>query len=166
MPDSDGMKPNKTNIAVGLLTVALGLVPVLVMAGILPRSQSADPAPSWIGLLVGLAFICAGLLVVMRELAGIGNDSRAVMTQNLPWPLHAACDLLVGVIIFSMAAIFTWVAFGPGPRHFSVSAGILFWTRTSGGGDALGRAAFGFGALLFWVFAIAFVRDAARRWRG
>ena len=162
----DGEKPNKTTIAVGLLTVALGLMPVLAMAGLLPRAQnSAESAPSWVGLLIGLAFVCAGLLVVMRELAGIGNDARALMVQNLPWPLHAACDLLVGVIIFSMAAIFTWVAFGPGPRHFSVSVGMLFWTRTSGGGDAVGRAAFGFGAVLFWLFAVAFVRDAARRWR-
>ena len=161
----DGTKPNKTNIAVGLLTMALGLIPVLVMAGILPRGHSADSAPSWIGLLIGLAFFCAGLLVVMRELAGIGNDARALMTQNLPWPLHAASDLLVGVILFSMAATFTWVAFGPGPRHFSVSVGMMFWTRTSGGGDTVGRAAFGFGALLFWLIAVAFVRDAVRRWR-
>jgi hypothetical protein len=162
----DGEKPNKTTIAVGLLTVALGLMPVLTVLGILPRSEtSSDPAPSWIGWMIGLAFVSAGVLVVMRELSGIGNDGRGLVPQSMPWPLRTACDVLIGVIIFSLAAIFTWIAFGPGPRHFSVSVG-MFWTRTSGAGDTAGRVAFGVGALLSWLIAAMFVKDVARRWRG
>ena len=51
-------------------------------------------------------------------------------------------------ITTSMGLIASWVAFGPGARHFT-------GTGTLGRGDvneAVGRTVFGFGAVLIWLF--------------
>ena len=53
-------------------------------------------------------------------------------------------------ITMSLASIASWVAFGPGPRQFGGSG-------TFGGGavsETLGRAVFGLGAGLTWLFVI------------
>jgi hypothetical protein len=50
-------------------------------------------------------------------------------------------------IAYGLAALFTWVAFGPGPRHFSKGIDGLFFT---GSGDTMGRVAFGFGPMFGW----------------
>ncbi len=92
------------------------------------------------------------------------NDASGDLPPNAPRLLHAVYDLLALTIICSLALLFTWVAFGPGPRHFSVSGGGLSM-QTSGPGDTIGRVAFGFGSVLFWC-AVGFIIVATvRRWR-
>jgi hypothetical protein len=67
-------------------------------------------------------------------------------------------------IVCGMALMFSWVAFGPGARHFSVGFNGL-WIRGLGGSDMMGRVAFGFGALVFWFLTGAFALAIARRRR-
>jgi hypothetical protein len=45
---------NKVTIAVGMLAVLVGTIPLLALVGILPRgNEPTDPAPSWMGFLIG-----------------------------------------------------------------------------------------------------------------
>jgi hypothetical protein len=153
-----------TIIAVGILTVFVGLIPFLAMTGVLPQAQHApaDPAPSWMGWLIGLMFVSAGLIVVARGVWPGTNESDDQLPPNAPWILRALNDVLGTGIALGLAAVFTWVAFGPGPRHFSVSVGGLFFPTS---GDTLGRIASGFGAVLGWLIAALMVRATLRRWR-
>lgn len=160
---SDSGKPSRTIIAVGILTSAIGIVPLLMALGILPHGHDAsDPTPPWVIWLVGQAFLCAGIALVMKGAVGSANDAR--LPARAPRLLRIAYDLMVIVIVCSLAVLVTWVAFGPGARHFSVSGGGLSM-RTSGAGDTLGRVAFGFGSVLIWCIAGAIVVTMVRRWR-
>lgn len=65
-------------------------------------------------------------------------------------------------IISSLAAIATWIAFGPGPRAFTVT---LPFVGRGPGDETFGRAVFGFGAVLMWLFLAAFLAVSVRRLR-
>ena len=153
-------------IVVGLLTIVCGGVPLLVMLGGLPQSPHApaDPAPSWMGWLVGLMFVSAGLIVIARAIWGGANETDGTLPSSAPWPLRAINDLLGTGIVCGLATLFTWVAFGPGPRHFSMGIDGLFFAG-SHSGDTMGRVAFGFFAILGWLIAALSIRATLRRWR-
>lgn len=166
MSDAGRRNSNKVTIAVGVLTMLIGLIPLLVLMGILPRGSAspADPAPDWLGLLIGAVFAGAGFIVIMRGALGSADDSSGTLPASAPRALRLLNDLLGVGIVASLAMIFSWVAFGPGPRHFSVNVAGLFM-HTSGSGDTIGRIAFGFGAILIWCMTAAFAVVIVRRWR-
>ena len=73
--------------------------------------------------------------------------------------LRVAYYLLGLAVVGALATVGTWVAFGPGERAFAVSLPFL------GSGPAspwIGRAVFGVGAVLTWLF---FVVAAVAWWR-
>jgi hypothetical protein len=165
MSEMGSTASSKVTIAVGVLTVLLGCIPFLAMMGILPRSnEPADPAPEWMGWLIGAVFVGAGLIVIMRGAVGSADDSSGTLPATAPRALRLLNDALGVGIAGGLAAMFTWVAFGPGPRHFSVSVDGLFM-HTSGSGDTIGRIAFGFGAIVIWCITAAFGVAVVRRWR-
>ena len=145
--------------------MALGTMPLLALMGILPtRAPRPDDAPAWIGLAIGLAFFLAGLMVIVRSFAGM-PDSSTEPAETAPRALRIFYDLIVTPIPILLALLFTWVAFGPGERHFTMSLG-------SGGtgvampvnGQIFGRAMFGAGAVLAWIMVAFMLRTLARRW--
>jgi hypothetical protein len=156
---------NKIHIAMGLLAMAIGMIPLLAALGILPtRPPAPGDAPAWIGGAIGLAFFLAGVVVIVRSFAG-ADDSSGDLPATAPRPLRAFYDLLAMPIPVLLALLFSWVAFGPGERHFSVAGGSGgMGIATSGGGDIIGRVAFGFGAVLAWWFVGYGVLTLARRW--
>jgi len=163
---SDMANSNKIIIAVGILTVALGLIPVLAAMGILPRGNApADPVPSWMIWLIGAMFVSAGSIAIMRGAFNSAYDASGEMPANAPLFLRAAHDLLAVGIVCSLALVFSWVAFGPGTRHFSVTAAAGAFAVTSRSGDTMGRVAFGFGSILMWCIAAAIVAATLRKWR-
>jgi hypothetical protein len=166
MSDMASTAPDKTTIAVGILTTLLGCIPLLVMTGVLPRGSEppADPAPSWMGWMIGAVFVGAGLLVIMRGAWGGVSDTSGDLPASAPRVLRLANDMIGVGIACGLAAMFSGVAFGPGPRHFSVDLDGLFM-QTSGAGDMIGRVAFGFGAILFWCVTGLFALAVVRRWR-
>lgn len=151
MSGSDDTQSNKLTIFLGLVCFAIGTLPLLTVLGILPHRQDVSGSIPWTSWLLGLVFWCTGLLVIMRGFTGRANGARGELPANAPRMLLGAYALLSIAIVFSLAVVFTWVAFGPGPRHFVVSFGGL-WTVTSGVGDAIGRGAFGLVSVLFWGF--------------
>jgi len=65
-------------------------------------------------------------------------------------------------IISALGAVTTWVAFGPGSRAFTVT---LPFVGRGPGDETVGRAAFGIGAVLMWIFLVVFVMISVRRIR-
>ena len=164
MSDLGTPKPNKATILVGILFAAVGMFPLLAMTGVLPQGQQpTDPAPSWMGWLIELAFGCAGIIIIVRGLTGSVNSSGDLPPSARP-SLRLLNDTLSIVVVCSLATMFTWVAFGPGPRHFSISAGGLFF-HTSGSADIFGRIAFGMGSIIGWCIAVLMAVTWARRKR-
>jgi hypothetical protein len=159
--------PSKITITVGILSTLIGFIPVLALLGILPRgNEPADPAPEWMGWLIGAVFVGAGLIVIMRGALGSADDSSSTLPASAPRALRLLHDTIGVGIVCGLAAMFTWVAFGPGPRHFSVSVGgVGLFMHTSGAGDAIGRVAFGLFAIVIWCLTAAYARSLVRRWR-
>jgi hypothetical protein len=63
----------------------------------------------------------------------------------------------------SLTAIFTWIAFGPGERHFSSTVVLPFMTHDGASGETSGRVVFGIAAVLIWLFLVSFGFIGARR---
>jgi hypothetical protein len=70
------------------------------------------------------------------------------------------------VIVGLMFAVFAWVAFGPGERHFSSSVSIPGLSTSAHSSASSGRIAFGIGAgFIGLFFVVATVSGAKRLWR-
>ena len=151
-------------IPLGLITALIGTLPLLAAMGVLPtRPPAAGDAPAWVGAAIGLAFFLAGIMTMVRGFAG-AVDSSGELPQAAPRALRVFYDLLVMPIPVLLALLLSWVAFGPGERHFSTSFGFGgIGIATSGGGEIMGRVAFGFAAVLAWLFVGFGIVTLARR---
>ena len=147
----------------GLVALGVGMLPFLALMGVLPTApRPPDAAPDWIGILIGLAFLFAGIIAIMRSFTGMDADGNLAATA--PGTVRVLNDGLGIVIVASLAMIFTWVAFGPGERHFTMSGGFAGVGGAMASGDTPGRIAFGFGAVLGWIMVGLYLRYIARRW--
>ena len=159
--DMDKTRPDKSRIAMGLLFLAAGVMPLLAVLGVLPVSHdTSDPSPSWMGWVIGLMFVGAGLYIIQTAFTG---DDPSGDTAAGRFALGFR-ELLAFFIIAGFAATFSWIAFGPGPRHFSASigfAGLIVPVSA----NAMGRVAFGLGALIAWGMLALFVILKFRRRR-
>ena len=151
-------------VALGLIVVAAGLVIAFLAVGLIGSGTAmSDQVPQWVGVCAGLAFVLAGaaLIVGFAVAGGAGPDGD--LPPGTPWGIRLAQYLLGLGIVGAMAAIASWVAFGPGRRTFTAT--IPFLGRGSAS-EIVGRAAFGFGAVLMYIFLAVFVVVSARRLRG
>ena len=101
--------------------------------------NNPDHAPRWVIAAAGLVFLFGGFV----PLAGTFHWS---VTTNR-W---------VGLpIILALGAVINWVAFFPGPRHFSSSASFLGATVShASSGELSGRVLFGIIAVLIDLLVI------------
>jgi hypothetical protein len=140
---------NKTCFFMGIVGIGVGMLPFLALMGVLPTApRSPNDAPDWIGILIGLAFLFAGIIVMIRSFAG--TDAEGNLISTAPRAVQLVNNGLGLLIVWALATIFTWIAIGPGERHFTVSAG-GFSGPAGAGGDIVGRVMFGLGAILGWV---------------
>jgi hypothetical protein len=140
----------------GLFAIALGALIMLAVAGVLP-SKGAD-APAWVVACAASIFALAGGLLVLRSFMG-GDMNDRELPRGVPFWMRILYYVAGLGVVAALATVGTWVAFGPGERVFSVSIPFL------GSGPAnpwVGRAAFGIGAVLTWLF---FVVAAVAWWR-
>lgn len=147
----------------GLVGLGVGMLPFLALMGVLPTApRPPDAAPDWIGILIGLAFLFAGITAIIRSFAGI--DAGGNLAATAPGAVRVINDGLGLLIVASLATLFRWVAFGPGERHFTMSGGFSGVGGAMASGEMPGRIAFGFGAVLGWIMVAIYLRYIARRW--
>jgi hypothetical protein len=120
-------------VGVGFLCVIAGL-PIMAAACSLPAAERS--APQWVVFLAGAMFSLLG------------------MTLILPPSAERVIRLLAASGVTCFAAVFSWVAFGPGVRQFSTSVSIGIGTTTATGSEMLGRILFGAGAVMLIAFSL------------
>lgn len=164
MNDRNQLSPGGS-IVVGLVCGALGLLIILVALGVFGEGRLSGGTPPWVGVCGGLAFALAGLaLMVGYGVAdGVGPDGD--VPPGTPF-LVRLVQYSAGIgIITMLASIGTWIAFGPGPRHFSGSVGIGGVGGSGSMGETYGRIMFGIGAVLTWAFAVVMIVVSVKRLR-
>jgi hypothetical protein len=151
-------------MAMGAVFVACGLLIVAMAAGLITPTGPAT-APAWVPACAGLAFVAAGLLVIVDfGMARVGPDGQ--LAPGTPLPIQLASLLLALAIVGLLAAIAGWVAFGPGTRAFTTTFSVPFVSTRSRGGEASGRIAFGISTvILVIVFGASGAAGMRRLWR-
>lgn len=93
-------------------------------------------APEWVVFLAGCTFFLSGWLILLSE--------RWVRTRGF----------LGGLLLTGFAAVFDWIAFGPGERHFSGGLSIGPLSTSGSSGELTGRVVFGIAAASMSLFAL------------
>ena len=150
----------RTAVALGALCVGVGLLIILLAAGILPADERSFHAPHWVVGAAGLMFALMGVALVTGPAPGTPAATGRTTWRSL---------LLGGAVVGLMAAIFNWIAFGPGERRFGGGLAVPFVAISGRASEWSGRAAFGVAAVLLdlfflWVAARG-LRDLLRRGR-
>ncbi len=152
-------KTDRTLLAIGVTFGGGGLYFMLVGLGLAP-SPSTLYGPNWIALVVGLVFFAAGLSVSVRGFLGVA-DSQPDLPPDAPAAAVAVQWIAALTIIVGLASIGTWIAIGPGERTFS-----MMLPAKGSLGETVGRVAFGVGAAITWLMAIAVALKGLRKFLG
>jgi hypothetical protein len=141
---------------IGLLIMAFGVFTILGAFGVVPITVAPDLRGSeWV-------IVCAGvsmLLIGFAFLVGLTARSSTWIPLRIQ-----LIQYLIGLGIVGMfAVIFTWIAVGPGPRHFAMAIAIPFMASRSQGSEISGRIMFGCGAALLWLMLIGVGVSGARK---
>jgi hypothetical protein len=147
-------------VAVGTAVSGMGVLIVLLAVGIIPGAEASLEAPRWVVATAGLAFVLAGAAVIVGYAVAGAAAPDGDLPPGTPRWVRVTQSLLGLGIIVSLAAVGTWVAFGPGPRPFSVT---LPFVGRGPGDETVGRVAFGIGAVLMWIFLVVFVVVSVQR---
>jgi hypothetical protein len=145
----------KQKIFIGVAVGLIGVYFLLVGLSALPLPSKLN-GPIWMVLCIGLVFFLAGIAVIIQGI-GHGND-RGELPAGAPEWMRALQYTIVGVMFAAFAMIASWIAFGPGDRSFSGS--VPLWGSI---GAFIGRAAFGFSAIILWLCTLGFVIAGMRR---
>ena len=126
--------PSKTSKVVwGVLTIAIGLIVILVSADVILVDESSFNAPRWVVGVASLIFVLLGVMVVLVPPRRVGA-SQGEKTTAKPALRMVTHFWLPAVVITLFAVVANWVAFGPGERQFSGEIDIplgLFSVETS-----------------------------------
>jgi len=106
--------------------------------------------------------VLAGAAIIVGYAVAGGAAPDGDLPPGTPRWVRVTQSLLGLGIIVALAAVGTWVAFGPGPRAFSVT---LPFVGRGPGDETVGRVAFGIGAVLMWIFLVVFVVVSVQRIR-
>lgn len=151
-------------VAVGACCVACGLYPVLIGLGVI--HIPLDPGVArWVPIAAGAMFILAGCAVINGYAVMGGVQPNGAIPPDAPFSAQVAQYILGVSIIGLMFAIFAWVAFGAGERHFSSTVSMPGLAAGHRGSDRGGRIAFGVGAALIGLFFVVSVVSGARQLR-
>lgn len=139
-------------VAVAAFGVYFGLIGFEVVS---PPSRVNGPI--WLALVVALIVAPTGLTLIVRALSGTDDDSSDLPDDA---PVWMKCVYWLDAVIAAagLATIASWVAFGPGTRHFAMS-GPIFGPV----GESIGRTVFGIGAIITWLIVLVFARAGVKK---
>jgi hypothetical protein len=120
----------------GLVAMAAGLAPMALATGFITPRPGSMRAPEWVVFLAGCTFFLAGWLILLPE--------QWVKIRGF----------LGGVLLTGFAAVFDWVAFGPGTRQFSAGLSIGPLSTSGSSSELTGRVVFGIAAASMSLFAL------------
>ena len=142
----------------GLLAAAMGSFLILVGLGVVPVNPRSVHGPMWIVNAAGVMFFLAGVSIAVGAIQGVPQSGE--LPEDTGWWMRLFYYVLGLTIVGALAAIGSWVAFGPGIRHFSGTGMFLLSPEAN---NLAGRIGFGFGAILTWLFWIAVAIRGARK---
>lgn len=146
MAENTARKYDWSLLAIGAVFAGSGLYFILCGADLAPMPSHLN-GPDWLASAVGLVFLATGLSVSVRGWLAV-PDNQSNLPADAPVALVATQWLAAFTIVAGLASIGTWIAFGAGTRHFSMSLPL-----TGSTGEMIGRIAFGFGAIVTWLMA-------------
>src|SRR5215470_12700537 len=115
-------------IVLGIVCALMGLVPILVAAGVMSTEKPVD-APAWVLVCAGLAFVLAGTALVVGYGIADGATPDGDLPSGAPFGIRMTQYLLGLGITGSIAGIVSWIAFGPGERRFTATMLLLLPQR-------------------------------------
>ena len=151
-------------VIIGLVCTAFGVVMILGGLGVLALTPAADgPSPPWVLVCAGLMFVFVGAAVIVGFAVAGGSGPDGDLPAGTPFSVRLIQYVLGLGAVGSMTAVFTWIAFGPGERHFSTTAVLPFMVHRGASDDTSGRVVFGIGAVLIGIFLLTLGVSGARR---
>jgi hypothetical protein len=157
MPNNRTASPRE-RFFFGIVFAFCGAFPLCLAAAGVIAPRSAD-APFWLAALTSAIFLLAGGMLMISALVPATEDGS--LPRNAPLILRLAQYILSLCIAAALSVAITWIAFGPGERHFTTS-GIGFSDINA----LFGRAAFGIGAVAMWCFFVLMAVQGMRSLRG
>lgn len=149
----------------GIVFMLAGVFPVLAGLGMVP-ARTAPDAPPWIAVAAGGMFILAGLAIINGYAVAGASQADGSLPDSAPFAVRLTQYLLGVAIVGLLFAVFAWVAFGPGERHFTSTMSLPGFSSSTHSSERSGRIAFGFGAVFIGLFfVLATVSGAKRLWR-
>jgi hypothetical protein len=143
-------------VAIGVAVAGFGVYFGLVGFEVAPPPSRVN-GPIWLALVLALIFVPTGLTLIVRALSGTDDDSSDLPDDA---PVWMKCVYWLDAVIAAagLATIASWVAFGPGTRHFAMS-GPIFGPV----GESIGRTVFGIGAIITWLIVLVFARAGVKK---
>ncbi len=140
------------------LCIIPGIVLVLLAFGIVSGNVTTGPAGRLLSLAAGLVFIFGGVMIFLRDSAGVKNNEE--IPANAPRWIRLGEGFFGIAVIAAFALISSVIAFGP----FFSSDMLPDLTRQLGGfGATLFRLISGAFALIFWYAVIYIIHDKTRK---
>jgi len=160
MPQQSQLNP-RSAVTFGLVCVAVSVLPILGGLGVIDMKLTPG-TPRWVGVGAGCTFLLAGITLIVDGTSGaIGPDGQ--LSNDAPAWLHVFQSLMGLGIVGTMGAIASWIAFGPGERHFSTTISLPFGWWHPPSGETTGRWAFGIAAVLIWCIIAGVIVVSIRR---
>jgi hypothetical protein len=153
--NSSSRSHDRSLLAIGAICAACGIYFVLVGLDLTPPPSKIN-GPLWLSICVGLVFLAGGTMVAVRGWLAVPDSQD--LPADTPRALIALQWIAAVATCASLAAAGTWIAFGAGPRHFVLPLPVY-----GSLGEAIGRAAFGIGAVLAWLIVLAMARVGAKK---
>lgn len=154
-----------TGLVMGSAFLLAGLAIVCVALGWIEVDPASVHAPPWVIGVCGGMFAAAGIATLYYAIVNALGGGRSRGRAG-PEDFPVVAWLLGLVIMGGMAVVASWIAFGPGERAFTGSAGVGGVTVGGRGGETFGRWVFGFGAALTWLITIWSMMHGLRRLAG
>lgn len=150
---------SRNNYYMAAIAAATGAYFMVLGADLLPipSLHAKVHGPQWLVICVGLAFLLASIAIVVQTLGHA--DEAGDLPASAPRWMGIVQYMMSFAIFACFGAITSWIAFGPGKRHFSGT----FWFITTAASETMGRIVFGIVAVMIWLGTAAILAAGIRK---